>query len=265
MNNDWNTKNQEVKNNKVMRATIAIVLSFIGISILMSQIFPVASSYIQGKMYEFKASLLVKPMPDAHKEYVSGQFAYYNPGQSYFQNLLRIAGEDSQSEALTYDPSTKQLKPVVIDKAYNKDMALSISSLGINGINITSNVESYDDKVYNLQLKRGLAHFKGTPLPGDGGNSFVYGHSAVPNFFTSHQNLPETIFSKLEKVELGTEVHITRDGKVLKYIVRTKKIIDPNDFSVLQSNGDKETVTLMTCWPIGVPEKRLIVVAERYE
>ncbi len=265
MDSQWNTQKHEVKDNQVMRAVIATLLTFIGIAILSSQIFPVASSYLQGKIYEFKASILVKPIPDAHKEYVSGQFAYYNPGQSYFQNLLRIAGEDSQSSALTYDPTTKQLKPVVINKDYKKDMTLSITSLGINNVNVTSNVESYDDKVYNLQLKRGLAHFKGTPLPGDGGNSFIYGHSAVPNFFTSHQDLPETIFSKLEKVELGSEVDITKDGKLLKYIVRTKKIIDPNDFSVLQSNGDKETVTLMTCWPIGVPEKRLIVIAERYE
>ncbi len=265
MDSGWNTKNQQVKDNKAMRTIIAVILSFIGIALLVSQIFPVASSYLQGKVYEFKASLLVKPIPDAQKEYLSGEFAYYNPGQSYFQNLLRLAGQDSQAQDLTYDPTTKQLKPVVIDKAYDKPMQLTISSLGINNINVTPNVESFDSNVYNLDLKNGLAHFKGTPLPGDGGNSFIYGHSAVPNFFTSHQNLPETIFSKLENVELGSEVDITKDGKVLKYIVRTKKIIDPNDFSVLQSSGDKETVTLMTCWPIGIPEKRLIVVAERYE
>ena len=54
-------------------------------------------------------------------------------------------------------------------------------------------------------------------------------------------------------------------GKELKYIVRNKKIVEASDFSVLQANGDKETITLMTCWPLGVPSKRLIVTAERYE
>ena len=49
----------------------------------------------------------------------------------------------------------------------------------------------------------------------------------------------------------------------MEYVVRRKKIIEPEDFSVLQPTGDKETVTLMTCWPLGIGTKRLIVVAER--
>jgi sortase A len=152
---------------------------------------------------------------------------------------------------------------VEINKDYSKDMYLTIESVGIADIKISSNVESDKESVYNEYLKDGVAHFKGTPLPGDGGNSFIYGHSAVESFFSRHRNLPETIFSRLNDIDIGQKIVVNRDNKVLEYIVRNKKIVDPEDFTILQPVNNKETVTLMTCWPLGIGTKRLIVVAER--
>lgn len=265
MDNQWNTENQELDSGprQKIRVAIASIIGLVGLTIMLSQIFPLAGSWLSGKVYEIRASILAKPIPDSHKEYIEGEFAFYNPGQSYFQNLLRNAGETTTT--LTYDPVTKQLKQPIINTSYDKDMRLTIAGIGINNIRVAANVESYDEDVYNLELKNGLAHFQGTPLPGDGGNSFIYGHSSVPNFFANNQNLPEIVFSKLNSVDIGAEVIINKDGKDIKYIVRKKKIIEATDFSVLQSEGDKETVTMMTCWPLGIPSKRLIVVAERYE
>lgn len=264
--NEWNTRNQELKEKRIAVVTRVVVSSLLGVTgllLLLSQLFPLAGSFLTGKIYEIKAGILAAPIPDSHKELVEGELAYYNPGQSYFRNLLQST--DQVLGAQSFDIQTKQLKPVVVDKEYSKEMILSVASAGINNIKVSSNVESYDEKVYNLYLKSGLAHFKGTPLPGDGGNSFIYGHSAVPSFFSRNRDLPETIFSKLEDVEIGDEVVVQKDGVDLKYIVRSKKIVQPTDFSILRSNGDKETITMMTCWPLGVPTNRLIVVAERYE
>jgi LPXTG-site transpeptidase (sortase) family protein len=265
MGDTWNTDNQEVEvgSKKRVRVAIATVVGTIGVVILLSQLFPILGSYLTGKVYEIRASILAKPIPDSHKEYIEGQFAFYNPGQSYFQNLLRSAGTDINT--LTYDPVTKQLKQPVVDLQYNKEMRLTIVGAGISDIRIAPNVESYNENIYNLQLKSGLAHFQGTPLPGDGGNSFIYGHSSVPNFFRNNQNMPEIIFSKLNDVDIGSQVLVQKDGKELKYTVRRKKIIEATDFDVLKPQGDKETITMMTCWPLGIPSKRLIVVAERYE
>ena len=144
-------------------------------------------------------------------------------------------------------------------------MHLSVSSVGINSVQVTPNVESHDEEVYNEYLKNGLAHFKGTPLPGDGGNSFIYGHSAIESFFSNHENLAETIFTRLEDIEVGDSVLIEKDDKILKYKVKQKKIVEPDDFSILVNQDERETLTLMTCWPLGIGSKRLIVVAERYE
>lgn len=265
MGDTWNTENQEVdqRSKKRVRVVIATIVATIGIFILLSQLFPIFSSYLSGKVYEIRASILAKPIPDSHKEYIEGEFAFYNPGQSYFQNLLRNAGEEVST--LTFDPVTKQLKQPVIDLKYSKEMRLTIVGAGIDNIRVAPNVESYNEDIYNLELKNGLAHFQGTPLPGDGGNSFIYGHSSVPNFFRNNQNMAEIIFSKLNDVDIGSEVLVQKDGKELKYTVRRKKIIEATDFDVLKPEGDKETITMMTCWPLGIPSKRLIVVAERYE
>lgn len=264
--NEWNTRNQELKEKRIAVVTRVVVSSLLGVTgllLLLSQLFPLAGSFLTGKIYEIKAGILAAPIPDSHKEYVQGELAYYNPGQSYFKNLLQSTNQVLGAQS--FDISSKQLKPIVIDREYSDEMRLTISSANINNIKVTPNVESYEEDVYNLYLKSGLAHFQGTPLPGDGGNSFIYGHSAVPSFFTRNRNLPETIFSNLENVEIGDQVDVQKDGVTLKYIVRNKKIVEPTDFSILKSQGEKETITMMTCWPLGVPSKRLIVVAERYE
>lgn len=203
------------------------------------------------------------PLPESYRQYIQDEFAYYDPGKSYFANLSENAEGLDYKGLFTYDPTTKSNKEIKVDKEYNKNMYISISTIGINNIRITPNVESKDEEVYDKFLKYGLAHFKGTPLPGDGGNSFIYGHSAVISFFNGHSNLPETIFTKLEDIDIGDSVNIQREDSTFQYVVRNKKIVDPNDFSILKTQSGKETVTLMTCWPLGVGTKRLVVVAER--
>lgn len=261
----WNVGEDPDKSVKRVRIVIASLFTLMGAIIVISQVLPLSKSYIEGKVEELRISLMSSPVPDSYKSYIEDDFAYYDPGLSYFQNLATKAGISNLGTAYSYDPATKQKKEIVIDKEYSEYMHLSIDSIGIESVRVTPNVESQDEEVYNEYLKNGLAHFKGTPLPGDGGNSFIYGHSAIQSFFSNHQNLAETIFTRLENIEVGDSVSIEKDGKIFKYKVKQKKIVEPDDFSILASQGERETVTLMTCWPLGIGSKRLIVVAERYE
>lgn len=260
-NPDWNIQTESQTKVKKTRIYISVVLAVIGLIIILSQVIPLAKSYIDGMIEQARADSKVEPVPESYQTYIESQLAYYDPGKSYFANLSQQLGNVSNSQY--YDPVTQTQKDIVIDKEYDKPMYIDIASIGIANIKISSNVDSYNEKVYNQYLKQGLAHFRGTPLPGDGGNAFIYGHSAVESFFDSHQNLPETIFSRLGNIDIGQEVDIKKDEKVLKYIVRSKKIVSPDDFSILESQNNKETITMMTCWPLGIGTKRLIVVAER--
>lgn len=261
-NDNLNIHTENQKKVKTTRIWIAIGLGILGILLIASQVIPLCSSYLDGWIEEIKAGMKAEPVPDSYKAYIEQQFAYYDPGKSYFANLSSEAVSITQSSQY-YDVVTQTQKDIVIDKEYNKPMYITISSIGINNIKITPNVDSYDQNVYDEYLKEGLAHFKGTPLPGDGGNSFIYGHSAVESFFNTHQNLPETIFSRLNNIDVGQEVDIKKDDTILKYIVRSKKIVAPDDFSILQTQNNSETITMMTCWPLGIGTKRLVVVAQR--
>mgnify|MGYP000884889687 CR=1 FL=1 len=261
-NPHWNIQTEDQNKIKRTRIWISAIFAGIGLIIIGSQVVPLAKSYIDGLIEQTRANSKVEPVPESYKTYIESQLAYYDPGKSYFANLTSQLGVLGVSTEY-YDVTTQTEKAIVIDKDYATPMAINIPSIGITNINITPNVDSYNEETYNKYLKQGLAHFKGTPLPGDGGNSFIYGHSAVETFFSTHQNLPETIFSRLGNIEVGEEVDIAKDEKVLKYIVRSKKIVSPDDFSILESQNGKETITMMTCWPLGIGTKRLIVVAER--
>jgi len=227
---------------------------------------PLAISYANGYVLKNRENInLIAPFPDSYREYVEGEFAFYDPGKTYFENLFDVVNIERQRTQYKYDEKSHQIVPVKIDQEYQGNLNISIPAIGIKNIKISPNVESYHKDVYNLALKDGVAHFKGTPVPGDGGNSFIYGHSAVPSFFSRHKNLPETIFTKLENAEVGNTVVIERDGVLLNYRIIKKKIIEADDYTIFDQIGNKETVTLMTCWPTGIGSKRLIVIAEKYD
>lgn len=263
MENKWNVATHSEKKIKRTRIIISIVLAVSGLIVVASQVIPLTKSYVEGVVEQRRVEVKVDPVPESYKKYIKEEFAYYDPGQSYFANLSQQLGDMQVSGVYSYDPSTKTQKEVSINKDYSKDMYVTIESVGIKDIKISSNVESTDEKVYNKYLKSGVAHFKGTPLPGDGGNSFIYGHSAVESFFSRHKDLPETIFSRLNDIDIGQKVVVKREDNVLEYVVRNKKIVEPEDFTILEPVQNKETVTLMTCWPLGLGTKRLIVVAEK--
>ena len=254
---EWNFETREKKQRRrllFLRFGLSLALGVLGLLIISSQVIPLTNSLLEGKRLERQDENIAKPLPDSYKQYIQGEFAYYNPGQSYFSNLTNQAQKQSE-----------KVSRVSVDEEYSKDMWVYIDSVDIERVKITSNVESYDENVYNRYLKDGVAHFKGTPLPGDGGNSFIYGHSAITSFFRSNPDLPETIFTRLENVDIGDEVRIEREDRILSYTVRRKHIAEAEDFSVLQPSSHRETITLMTCWPIGIGSKRLIVIAESNE
>jgi LPXTG-site transpeptidase (sortase) family protein len=108
------------------------------------------------------------------------------------------------------------------------------------------------------RLKDGVAHYQGTSYPGDGGNIFIVGHSSNYLWVKSDYN---HVFALLDKLENGDRIEIRKGRKSYFYEVNDKKIIKPGEVEILQ-NTQKETLTLMTCWPIGTSLKRLIVQAQ---
>jgi LPXTG-site transpeptidase (sortase) family protein len=263
MINRINVRNKKEEKVSHTKKSLSWILIIIGITILLSQTIPFLISYTRGEIQLFKQNSLINPLPEYYKQYIEDEFAYYDPGKTYFENLSKNASNLDYKGEFSYEPSIMGNREIIVDEEYDKNMYITIKNIGIENIRITPNVESSERKVYDKSLKFGVAHFKGTPLPGDGGNSFIYGHSAVPFFFNRHSNLPQTIFTKLENIDIGEMITIQKDENNFEYVVRNKKIVASDDFSILKTQGSKETVTLMTCWPLGAGTKRLVIVAER--
>jgi len=100
-------------------------------------------------------------------------------------------------------------------------------------------------------LKYAVGHFPQTAMAGEKGNFCVAGHRSYT--FSEY-------FNRLDEINKGDEIYVkTRTGEY-KYIVYEKKVVEPSEYSVLNSTEDA-TLTLITCTPIRVATHRLIIKA----
>jgi LPXTG-site transpeptidase (sortase) family protein len=101
-------------------------------------------------------------------------------------------------------------------------------------------------------LLLGPGHIKGTPAPGETGNSVVTGHR-------------DTFFRHIYELSKGDLVTVQRNGRSFNYEVTGKQVVQPTDVSVLDPSSDAR-LTLITCYPtyfIGPAPERLVVFTRR--
>lgn len=101
------------------------------------------------------------------------------------------------------------------------------------------------------QLLLGPGHLESTPAPGENGNSVISAHR-------------DTFFRHIYELQKGDEVLVQRNGKTFKYVVLSKRIVQPTDYSVVDATKDAR-LTLITCYPtyyIGPAPERLVVVSK---
>ena len=109
-------------------------------------------------------------------------------------------------------------------------------------------------------LMKSLILYPGTALPGQYGNTVVFGHSTLPQFFNPKNY--KTIFSTLPTLEKGDEIFIGFDGVLYKYQVIGLQEVSPEDVTVLEQHYDSEYLSLITCVPPGTYLRRLVVTAK---
>ena len=93
-------------------------------------------------------------------------------------------------------------------------------------------------------------HMEKTAWPGEDGNSVIAGHR-------------DTFFRRLDELQNGDDVFVTRGQRQYHYVVSGKSIVSPSEISVTLPTSETR-LTLVTCYPtyyIGPAPKRLVVVA----
>lgn len=95
---------------------------------------------------------------------------------------------------------------------------------------------------------QGVSYLASSPIPGEKGNSILYGHN-----WTS-------LLGNLTKIKPGAEINITLKDKEKKtFIVEYVSVVGPNDTQIL-TNTDDARITLYTCTGF-LDSKRFVVTA----
>lgn len=108
-------------------------------------------------------------------------------------------------------------------------------------------VHGDDDNILDVAI----GHLPDTPLPWHPGNSAMAGHR-------------DGHFRPLKDVRQGDVITIQTRRGTLRYVLRSTKIVMPDDLSVLAPT-ESRTLTLITCYPfsyIGNAPQRFIITAE---
>jgi len=120
---------------------------------------------------------------------------------------------------------------------------VTIARVGVSAV-----VREGDDETI---LGRAVGHIPGTALPGATGNAALAGHR-------------DTFFRGLRNIRKGDEIVVTTPAGDVLYVVRSTRIVDPSEVSVLAATPGP-VLTLVTCYPfnyIGAAPRRFIVHAE---
>lgn len=154
---------------------------------------------------------------------------------------------------------TKDIKRDTEIVFVDNEFGLYIPKIKANA-KVIKNVDPFDEDKYRNALIYGIAHAQGSNFPNESGNVFLFAHSTV-NFYERRKY--NVYFYLLGELELGDEIYVGYDNKIYEYSVLEVKIVNPNEIQYMEEYMEEDTLTLMTCWPVGSNIRRLIVTTIR--
>lgn len=101
------------------------------------------------------------------------------------------------------------------------------------------------------QLKKGVGQTIGTPHPGEDGNIVL----------SAHNDIFGEIFRDLDKLKTGDKIVLYTSQRPYTYVIRDTSIVEPTQVGVMAPSDDPE-ITLISCYPYLVDDKRIVVKAE---
>ncbi|MFC1711943.1 sortase [Patescibacteria group bacterium] len=110
-----------------------------------------------------------------------------------------------------------------------------------------------------VEVKKTLIHYAGTAIPGEYGNTVIFGHSVLPIFYNPENY--ESIFSTIPTLEKGDEIFIYFDGIEYTYLVEDYFEVKPDEISVLEQRFNERVLSLITCVPPGSYLERGVIKA----
>jgi len=223
---------------KKLRYGISLVFITLGIATFTTVAYPLVS-YQLNFAPQFQKSSLVSPLTTSPIQQVKADNSptfvgeVVNTSFDYTDSTNWFAGDSKSKEGSVYALYT-----------------LSIPKLGIKNAVVRSD---------HTDLKQSMIQYPGTALPGNLGNTVIFGHSVLPQFFNPTNYL--TIFSTLHTLRPGDIIDIEADGATFTYKISEMYEAAPDDLSPLAQTYDGRYLTMITCTPPGTYLRRLIIKA----
>lgn len=175
-------------------------------------------------------------------------------GKAKAEQLLSAA--KTYNEDLYKGSQGKQVAGKVPD--YNQ--LLNVEKNGMMGYLSIPQIQLTNVPIYHgdsdKTLALGVGHIEQTSLPIGGVNThtMLAAHSGRVN---------DALFTDLDTLKAGDVFYITVLNETLRYQVISTKIIAPEAVTNPTIERGKDLATLVTCWPTGVNNKRLLVTGKR--
>lgn len=229
----------------IWRQILSLILLTVGTTALTTVIYPML--YYQSRL----APRLVTSTENVGAVSISDNPSLINPSvvlasePQFVREMINTTLDYTDSNTW-FDDARVSSKPIE-EISYQ----FSIPRLGINNATV---VTSHSD------LKKSLIHYPGTALPGNLGNSVIFGHSVLPQFFSPTNYL--SIFSTLHTLEIGDEIEINHDNVYYRYQIADMYEVTPDNLAPLAQTFDRHYLTVITCTPPGTYLRRLVIRAE---
>jgi LPXTG-site transpeptidase (sortase) family protein len=192
-------------------------------------------------------------------QYLPGKFSYKNKGKLLSNTLIGVGVALLVFVGGNYFRMFQQQHSLMRQWEVQNERAdgISTNDLGLTRLSIPS--IHLDVVISEGTSKRSLSlgpgHLAHTAIPGDPGNAVIAAHR-------------DTFFRHIADLKMGDDIYIQRNGRSYRYVVTGRRIVSPDDISVLESSSSERRLTLITCYPvhyIGPAPKRLIIMAKQVQ
>lgn len=140
------------------------------------------------------------------------------------------------------------LRPVLERPIKTPETAIEVD---IPAINVAQSIVQGTDWE---ALRQGVGQALNGVRPGDRQGNLV---------LAAHNDIYGEIFRDLDQLAPGDEIYVRTETEVFTYIVRETIIVEPTEVWVMRTVPGEAFVTLISCYPYGVNDKRIVVFADR--
>jgi sortase A len=171
---------------------------------------------------------------------------YVLPGGHYSPDIAGAAFNADELPESIRPIAIAQLTAPQAERTAPKPSSPVYISISTPRVKVDASIYGGDDW---FTLQKGVGHYLNSASPGESANMVL----------SAHNDIYGEIFRDIQYLEVGDEIRIqANNNRWYTYVVFEKRIVPPTEVEVM-APGNQPIVTLITCHPYRVDDKRMVV------